>query len=184
MRNKRKKPKTPSPFHPLPPPLPERHRGTGEWGFWSVYSTSSPPLLLSHSLPLLHVVSLPRDAVLPELRGLSTRSSSSRTVPTWVCTMGSIHQEHTTPTRVPHGRQLPPYPLLLHGHLSTSYRSGPGPALGKGSSTGCSLLQRRSTCSTVVSSMGCSVEPCSTVVLRGLQGDRLLVWFVFYVLDN
>ena len=52
-----------------------------------------------------------------------------------------------------------------------------GPArnlLRQGSSTGSSLRRCRSTCSTVVSSTGCSVEPCSTVVLHGLQGDILL----------
>ena len=74
--------------------------------------------------------SLPRDAVLPKLilRGLSTGSSSSRTTPIWVLITASACQEQTAPARVPHGRQLPPDPLLLCGLLSTGCSSSPGPA--------------------------------------------------------
>ena len=90
--------------------------------------------------------SLPQDAVLPELslQGLPTGSSSSRTAPTWLHTMGSICQEQTAPAQVPHGQQLPPDPLLLQGL-----------------STGRSRLQATSTCSTGGPSTGCSVEICS-----------------------
>ena len=96
----------------------------------SVCSTLFPPLLHSHSLPLLHVGSFPWDAVLPKLilRGLPTGSSSSRTAPTWLRTTGSIPQEQTAPAWVPHRRQFPPDPLLLRGLLSTGCSSGLGPA--------------------------------------------------------
>lgn len=61
--------------HLLHPP-PEQHRGTREWGLWSVPDALSPAFLHGPSLPLLAM-----DAVLSKLSlwGLPTSSSSSRT---------------------------------------------------------------------------------------------------------
>ena len=82
-----------------------------EWGLLSVPDTSSLHLLHSPFLPLLHMESLPRDAILPELilSGLPTGSNFSRTAQTWV----------------PHEQQLLPSHLLLRGLISMGYRSGP-----------------------------------------------------------
>ncbi|KAK4810807.1 LOW QUALITY PROTEIN: hypothetical protein QYF61_008779 [Mycteria americana] len=88
---------------------------------------------------------------------------------------GTVLQEQTAPVWVPHrvtgparrpapvwaplhGPQILPGNLLQHGLLST----------------GCSFLQGMSICCGVGSSVGCRVDICSTTVLHGLQGDKLL----------
>ena len=174
MRNEEKKPKASSPpstlFHLLPP------SGTGERGNGGYGQSIALLRRRSFSVTLVPcaVGSLPWDAVLAELiwHGLHIGSSSSRTAPD----MGPYHRVHPSgancsnqgpPRAAAPARSPAPAWSPLHG-----LQVWPGICSSRGLPH--SLHQCRSTCSTMVSSTGCSVEPCSTVVLHGLQGDSLL----------
>jgi len=65
-------------------------QGKREWGLWTVCNISSLLLLLDHSLPLLCIRSLPRDAILTQLipHRLPTGCSSPSITPTPLHNMG------------------------------------------------------------------------------------------------
>lgn len=85
------------------------------------------------------------------------------------CSMGSILQEWTTPTWVPHIQQIPSDHLLLHGLLSMGYTAPAQGLLLWGLSIGHSFLQ--------VNLLFLGLQ-CGDVLHRGttlgLQGDNLL----------
>ena len=132
----------------------------GEWGLRSVYSISSPLLLIGHSLPLfLHGVP-------------STGYCPSKTDLAWASHRQQLLENCFRYGSVPWGPSLRST-LLQPGSPTGSSScqvtcscmgSSPGAtALGQnllwwGSSTGCSLLQCRSTCSTMVSFMAISLR--------------------------
>ena len=114
----------------LLPPL-EWCRGMGNRNCGQTISLHLCRSFLVTLCPCSNVGSLPQDAVLPKLIPcrLLTGSSSLRTAPTWIRTMGSIHQEQTAPTWVPHVQHPQQIIcLLLHGLLFTGYSSGLEPA--------------------------------------------------------
>lgn len=83
---------------------------------------------------------------------------------------GIVLQEQTAPTWVPHGSQVLPENVLLHGHLSTGYSSfkNPAPKWARESqlpSGHVHLLQREIPC-------GLQVDICFAMEIQGMQGDR------------
>lgn len=102
-------------------------QGNRERGLRSVHNASYLLLLHGCSLPLLHVRSLPQDAILLKLllHRLLTDCSSPSAAPTWLCTTGPTLQECTAAAQVPTGGSSPSLPFFHHRLLSVGCSPGP-----------------------------------------------------------
>ena len=157
---------TPSPFFPcstslrtfLPPPSEQyREMGNGDSAqFITLHLCSSFLLML---FPCSSTGSLPWQAVLHELLTSGSFPQAAVLQELLKCSCfpwGTVIQDKHAPAQDPHGLQFPTESQLWHGI-----------------SKDCSFLQDISTWHDVGSSIGCSVDICSTVDLHVLQGHSL-----------